>query len=79
MPEQESLKQRIHHGDIILGVSVPIQIDRSRLETILSQDAYDFVAVDSQHILYAAFDKTFFFVPVETSCCSPTTATFWNV
>jgi len=49
MPEQESLKQRIHHGDSILGVSVPIQIDRRRLETILSQDAYEFVAVDSQH------------------------------
>jgi 2-keto-3-deoxy-L-rhamnonate aldolase RhmA len=52
MPEQESLKQRIHHGDIVLGVSVPIQIDRSRLETILSQDTYDFVAVDSQHSPY---------------------------
>jgi 2-keto-3-deoxy-L-rhamnonate aldolase RhmA len=52
MPEQESLKQRIHNGDSILGVSVPIYIDRSRLETILSQDAYDFVAVDSQHSPY---------------------------
>jgi 2-keto-3-deoxy-L-rhamnonate aldolase RhmA len=52
MPEQESLKQRIHNGDSILGVSVPIHIDRSRLETILSQDAYDFVAVDSQHSPY---------------------------
>jgi hypothetical protein len=31
------------------------------------------------YILYAAFDKTLFFVPVEISCCSPTTATFWNV
>jgi TnpA family transposase len=30
-------------------------------------------------ILYAAFDKTLFFVPVEISCCSPTAATFWNV
>jgi 2-keto-3-deoxy-L-rhamnonate aldolase RhmA len=52
MPEQESLKQRIHHGDIVVGVSVPIQIDRRRLETILSQDAYEFVAVDSQHSPY---------------------------
>jgi 2-keto-3-deoxy-L-rhamnonate aldolase RhmA len=52
MPEQESLKQRIHHGDSIVGVSVPIQIDRSRLEHILSQDAYEFVAVDSQHSPY---------------------------
>jgi 2-keto-3-deoxy-L-rhamnonate aldolase RhmA len=52
MPEQESLKQRIHHGDIVVGVSVPIQINRSRLETILSQDAYEFVAVDSQYSPY---------------------------
>src|SRR5512145_1084021 len=52
MPEKAALKQRIHNGDIIIGVSVPIQIERSRLEHILSQDTYDFVAVDSQHSPY---------------------------
>jgi 2-keto-3-deoxy-L-rhamnonate aldolase RhmA len=52
MPEQESLKQRIHNGDIVVGVSVPLQIDRRRLEYILGQDAYEFVAVDSQHSPY---------------------------
>jgi 4-hydroxy-2-oxoheptanedioate aldolase len=52
MPEKAALKQRIHSGDIIIGVSVPIQIERSRLEHILSQDTYDFVAVDSQHSPY---------------------------
>jgi 2-keto-3-deoxy-L-rhamnonate aldolase RhmA len=52
MPEKASLKQRIHHGDIILGVSVPMSLERSRLENILSQDTYDFVAVDSQHSPY---------------------------
>jgi Magnesium chelatase, subunit ChlI len=30
-------------------------------------------------ILYAAFDKTFFFDLLETVCCSPITGTFWNV
>jgi len=52
MSEQKSLKQRIHQGDVIVGVSVPLHIDRSRLEHILSQDAYDFVAFDSQHSPY---------------------------
>lgn len=52
MPAQASLKQRIHRGDIIVGVSVPIQIERSRLEDILSRDTYSFVTVDSQHSAY---------------------------
>jgi len=52
MPEQESLKQRIHKGDIIIGVSVPMHIERRRLEHILGQDTYAFVAVDSQHSPY---------------------------
>ena len=53
MPEQGSLKQRIHQGDIIVGVSVPLAIERSRLEDILSRDTYGFVAVDSQHSAYS--------------------------
>ena len=52
MAEKGSLKQRIHQGDIIVGVSVPIQVERGRLEDILGRDAYDFVAVDSQHSPY---------------------------
>lgn len=52
MSEQESLKQRIHRGDILIGVSVPISIERSRLEHILGQDTYAFVTVDSQHSPY---------------------------
>ena len=53
MSEQASLKQRIHRGDIIVGVSVPMQIERSRLEDILSRDTYGFVTVDSQHSAYS--------------------------
>ena len=49
MPEQTSLKQRIHRGDILVGVSVPMPIERSRLEDVLSRDTYSFVTVDSQH------------------------------
>jgi hypothetical protein len=30
-------------------------------------------------ILYAAFDKTFCFDPLETVCCSPRMGTSWNV
>jgi hypothetical protein len=30
-------------------------------------------------IVYAALDKTLFFDPLETVCCSPITETSWNV
>lgn len=49
MAEKASLKQRIHRGDIIQGVGVPMGIDRPRLEAILGQGSYDYVSVDSQH------------------------------
>jgi len=49
MAESASLKERIHRGDIIVGVSVPMDIERGRLEDILSRDTYGFVTVDSQH------------------------------
>jgi 2-dehydro-3-deoxy-L-rhamnonate aldolase len=52
MAEQASLKQRIHRGDLIVGVSVPLAIERNRLEDILSRDTYGFVTVDSQHSAY---------------------------
>jgi 2-keto-3-deoxy-L-rhamnonate aldolase RhmA len=48
MPEK-NLKQRIHDGEILIGVSTPINTPKSRLEEILSQDNYAFVSVDSQH------------------------------
>ena len=49
MSTAESLKQRINNGDIILGVSAPINATKSELETILSKDTYDFIGTDSQH------------------------------
>lgn len=52
MPESVSLKQRIHQGETIIGVSVPVDIARTQLEHILSRDTYGFVSIDSQHSPY---------------------------
>lgn len=49
MSNATSLKQRIHNGETLLGVSVPINTTRRRLEDILAQDDYAFVWTDSQH------------------------------
>ena len=48
MPET-SLKQRIRKGEILIGVSIPINTSKNRLEDILSKDQYAYVSVDSQH------------------------------
>ena len=52
MADSDNLKQRIHAGEPILGVSVPCDPDRGRLEDILGKDSYDFVSTDSQHSAY---------------------------
>ena len=52
MPDKESLKQRIRQGEIIIGVSAPVNATRSQLEDILSKDSYDFIFADSQHSAY---------------------------
>lgn len=52
MSEPVALKERIRRGDIIVGVSVPMHIERGRLEDILSRDTYSFISVDSQHSAY---------------------------
>ena len=49
MADKDLLKQRIHQGELVIGVSAPITATKSRLEDILGKDSYDFVAVDSQH------------------------------
>lgn len=49
MPSGDSLKQRIHDGEIVIGVSAPMTSSKSQLEEILSKDTYGFVSVDSQH------------------------------
>ena len=52
MQEKDPLKQRIRRGEIIVGVSAPLDSDRGRLEEILSKDTYDFISLDSQHSPY---------------------------
>ena len=47
-----SLKEKIVRGDIVLGVSVPIDATKSQIEDILSKDDYDFINADSQHSPY---------------------------
>ena len=52
MPGIGTLKQRIKAGETVIGVSVPLDSNRSQLEEILSKDTYDFLTVDSQHSPY---------------------------
>ena len=49
MANSVPLKQRIHAGDILIGVSVPIAATQSELETILGMDDYAFIWIDAQH------------------------------
>ena len=52
MPDNDSLKQRIHAGEVVVGVSAPLDSDKSGLEAILSKDTYSFLTIDSQHSPY---------------------------
>ena len=49
MPDKESLKQRIHKGEVIKVASTSMSVEKSQLKDILSKDNYDLVGVDSQH------------------------------
>ena len=49
MPNSEDMKQRIRDGEILIGVSVPLNATKSRMEDIISKDDYAFVHTDSQH------------------------------
>ena len=49
MQDKDPLKQRIRRGEIIIGVSAPLDSDRGQLEEILSKDTYDFITLASQH------------------------------
>ena len=52
MPGIGTLEQRIKQGEIVVGVSVPLDSTRPQLEDILSKDSYDFLTLDSQHSPY---------------------------
>ena len=46
---EENLKQRMKSGEILIGVSVPINASLNQMESIISKDEYAFVSTDSQH------------------------------
>ena len=46
---EENLKQRMKSGEILIGVSVPINASLNEMESIISKDEYAFVSTDSQH------------------------------
>ena len=44
-----NLKQKIRSGEILIGVSVPLDASESEMEAIIGKDDYAFVFADSQH------------------------------
>jgi len=44
-----NLKQRMKSGEILIGVSIPINATLNQMEEIISKDEYAFVSTDSQH------------------------------
>ena len=56
MAEVNSLKERIHRGDLIFGVGAPVHSSRSQLEDLLARGDYSFVYVDSQHTAFCEID-----------------------
>ncbi len=46
---QLNLKQRIHKGDTIVGMRVPISTEPDHVKGILDKQSYDFIHVDGQH------------------------------
>ena len=47
-----NLKQRIRSGEVLIGVSAPVNATKAQLEDILGKDTYAFVSTDSQHSPY---------------------------
>ena len=47
------LKKRIHAGESILGVSVPMTLGKDELKSVMEGGSYDFVWVDGQHSPYS--------------------------
>ena len=46
---QQNLKQRIHSGETVVGLQIPISTEPERVKGILDQHTYDFIHVDGQH------------------------------
>ena len=48
----KGLKQKIHNGETVLGLAIPMTIEHEELVRLLPAGPYDFVSVDSQHAAY---------------------------
>ena len=51
-PSALTIKERIHAGEQLLGVSVSPKVSKGRLEDIIASGPYDFVSTDSQHTAF---------------------------
>jgi len=49
LADNDSLKERIHAGELVVEVSAPLDSTKFQLEAILSKHTYGFLTVDSQH------------------------------
>ena len=52
MANSTDMKQRIRDGEILIGVSAPVNATKSQMEDILGKDDYAFINTDSQHSPY---------------------------
>ena len=55
MPPTHSLKQRLHAGEIVVALRVPIEIERGALEDALGKGDYDLIYLDGQHSPWTEF------------------------
>jgi 2-keto-3-deoxy-L-rhamnonate aldolase RhmA len=53
MPPQNTLKQRIRDGEIVVALRLPIDIERKQLEFALSKGDYPLLYIDGQHSAYS--------------------------
>jgi len=49
---ENNLKQKMRSGEILVGVSVPLNATLNQIEEIISKDDYAFVNTDSQHFAF---------------------------
>ena len=43
--ERENLKQRIKEGELLIGVSVPLNASKDQMEAIIEKDNYAFISL----------------------------------
>lgn len=53
MPPESLLKQRIQDGETVVALRLPIDVERSQVETALSKGDYHLLYIDGQHSAYS--------------------------